>query len=70
MVTEISRKRSRDKSQFKTDALDAQCCVREESEVRACGKINGIAKRVMHVEVLNGSARAMKVAPTFKPVMT
>ncbi len=48
------------------------CCVREESERR--GKINvlGTSKKPVtkHVEVLNGSSRAVKVAPNFMPVMT
>ena len=69
MVNEISRMRSLEKV-TNVHKRDGSSCIREESEKR--GKINilGTSKKTKHVEVLNGSSRAVKMAPTFQPVMS
>lgn len=45
---------------------EGSSCVREDSGEKR-GKINimGTSKKTKHVEVLNGSARAVKIAPNF-----
>ena len=65
MVNEISRMRSLEKVIPTQHNGEGSSCVREESEKR--GKINvmGTSKKTKHVEVINGSARAVKVGPNF-----
>lgn len=66
MVNEISRMRSLEKVEKTLHNGEGSSCVREDSGEKR-GKINimGTSKKTKHVEVLNGSARAVKIAPNF-----
>jgi hypothetical protein len=67
MVNDLSRMRSLEKVTTTTlQNGEGSSCVREDS-VEKRGKINimGTSKKTKHVEVLNGSARAVKIAPNF-----